>query len=72
MRPSSTKRGYIISHSDLSKSMAECKPPHSVSTARACTALILIFLDFLRGAPTAACFCQRSLREEVPVSENVG
>jgi hypothetical protein len=57
MRPSSTKSGHIISHSDLSKSAVESDPPHSVGAARACSASIFVFLHFLREALVSVVFC---------------
>jgi hypothetical protein len=64
MRPSSTKSGYIISHSDLSKSAAESEPPHDVGAARARSASIFVFFDFPREALVSAIFCHRGFFEE--------
>jgi hypothetical protein len=63
-RPSLRKRGYMISHSDLSKSTAE-KTPHGVGAARARPTSIFMFLDFLCGSPTAVGFCRWGFRDEV-------
>jgi hypothetical protein len=42
MGPSTTKRGYIISHSDLSKPVAESEPPRGMGISKARSALIVI------------------------------
>jgi hypothetical protein len=63
-RPSSTKRGYMISHSDLSKSATESDPPRSVGVARARLASILVFQDFLREALVNAVVCHRGFIDE--------
>jgi hypothetical protein len=63
-RPSSTKRGYIISHSDLSKSAAKSDPPRGVGATRARSASIFVFLDFLRGALVSVVFCRRGFIDE--------
>jgi hypothetical protein len=55
-RPSSTKSGYIISHSDLLKSALESEPPHDVGAARARSASIFIFFDLPREALLSVVF----------------
>jgi hypothetical protein len=62
--PSATKRGYIISHLDLSKSAVESKLLCGVGAAIACLASIFVFLDFLHGAlASAVCYRQGFLDE---------
>jgi hypothetical protein len=58
-RPTSTKSGYIISHSDLSKSAAESEPPCNVAATKVHSASIFIFFDFPREALVSAAFCHR-------------
>jgi hypothetical protein len=64
MRPSSTKRGYIISHSDLSKSAVESDPLHGMGAARAHSASIFVLLHFLHGELVSAVFCHRGFIDE--------
>jgi hypothetical protein len=65
MRPSSTKRGYIISHLDLSKSVAENEPPHGGGASSVRSMSTFVFLDFLHGALASAGFCRRCFCGEV-------
>jgi hypothetical protein len=64
MRPSSTKSCYIISHLDLSKSAAKSKPPRDVGAARACSASIFTFFNFLHKPLIRAVFCHRGFFDE--------
>jgi hypothetical protein len=50
MRSSTTKRGYIISHSDRSKSAVESELPRHAGISKACSASTFTFLDPFRGA----------------------
>jgi hypothetical protein len=60
MRPSLTKRGCIISHSDWSKG-----PSCGEGTSRVHLALIFTLLDLPHAAPTSPGFHPRDLRDDV-------
>jgi hypothetical protein len=64
-RPSATKRGYIISHSDLSKSAMESESPQGAGISKAHSTSTFAFLDLFCGAPFGAIFCHRVFFIEV-------
>jgi hypothetical protein len=49
-RSSTTERGYIISHSDRSKSAVESELPRHAGISKACSASTFTFLDPFHGA----------------------
>jgi hypothetical protein len=65
MMPSSTKRDYIISHIDLSKSAAKSELPRGMGAARTRSASIFIFSYFLLGALASTVFYHRGFLDEV-------
>jgi hypothetical protein len=62
---SATKRGYIISHSDISKSAVESEPPRGVGTMRVRSASTFVCLDFFHGALASAVFYRQGFVDEV-------
>jgi hypothetical protein len=56
--------GYIISHSDLSKSVVESESLRDVGATRARSASIFIFFNFLCEALVSAVFCCRGFFDE--------
>jgi hypothetical protein len=63
MRPSSMKHGYIISHSNGSKSATKSRPPHGGASVEVSSITdFFVFFNFLCGALSLSGFCHRDLR----------
>jgi hypothetical protein len=58
-RPSATKRGYIISHSDLSKSAIETEPSWGADAAKARSTSTFALLDLFCRTSVGAAFCRQ-------------
>jgi hypothetical protein len=59
MRPSATKRGYIISHSDLSKPIVLSEPSRGMGAPKAWLTSTSTFLDLFCGASVSVAFRHR-------------
>jgi hypothetical protein len=58
-RPSATKRGYTISHSNLSKSTVESEPSQGMGAPKARLTSTFIFLYLFRGVSVSVAFLRR-------------
>jgi hypothetical protein len=55
-RPLASKRGYIISHSDLSKSANQSEPSQGTGAPKEWLTSTFVFLDLIRGVSVSAAF----------------